>query len=95
MILLKIDAADFAILEFESDAPGSVDVNRIPRGIKPVQGMKIEPGNVHFLGPDDNVETIELCENTFVHFRVDLRTFALGPKFRKSFTFERPDHAVT
>jgi hypothetical protein len=95
MILLEVDAAGFAILEFEGDAPGSVDVNRITLGIEPLQWMKVEAWNVHFLSPDSDVETIEPCEDTFMHLRVDLRTFALGPKLRKGFVFEGPDHAPT
>jgi hypothetical protein len=94
MILFEIDAAGFAILEFESDAPGSVDVNRIPRGIEPVQGMKVEAGNVHFIRPDRDVEAIKPREDTLMHLRVDLRTFALEPKFRKGLAFEGPDHAL-
>src|ERR1700712_3187860 len=95
MILLEIDAAGFAVLEFESDAPGSVDVNRIALGIEPVQRMKVEAGNVHFLGPYSNVEPIEPCEDTLMHLRVDLRTFALGPKVREGLAFKGPDHALT
>src|SRR5882757_3745662 len=92
MILLEIDAAGFAILEFEGDAPGSVDVNRIAFGIEAMQGMKVEPGNVHFLRPDRDVEAIEPCENALMHLRVDLRTFAPGPKLGKGLAFEGPDH---
>ena len=93
MVLLEIDATGFAIFEFEGDAPRSVDVNRITPGIESLQGVKVEARNVHFLGPHRDVETIEPCENTFMHLRIDLRTLTLGPKFRKSFAFEGSDHA--
>jgi hypothetical protein len=55
MVLLEIDTARFAIFEFESDAPWAINVDGIARRIEPVQGMKVEAGNVHFLGPDGNV----------------------------------------
>jgi hypothetical protein len=92
MVLLEIDAAGLAILEFEGDAPWSVDMDRIALRIETVQGMKVEAGNVHFLGSDGDVETIEPCENALMHLRIDLRTLALGPKFRKGFAFEGSDH---
>jgi hypothetical protein len=89
VILLEINATSFAILEFEGDAPGSIDVNRIPLRIEPMQGMKIEAGNIHFLGADGDVETIEPCENAPMHLRIDLRAPALGPKLRKGLASER------
>jgi hypothetical protein len=54
--------------------------------------MKIESRNIHFLGADGDVETIEPCENAFMHLRIDLRTLALGPKLRKGLALEGSDH---
>jgi hypothetical protein len=54
--------------------------------------MKVEARNVHFLGTDRDIETIESRENPLVHFRIDLRALALGPEFRKSLAFEGSDH---
>ena len=70
MILLEIDAEGFAVLEFEGDAPWSIDV--IALRIESLQGMKVEAGNVHFLRSDGDVEAIEPCENSFMHLRIDL-----------------------
>src|SRR6267378_2414066 len=92
VVLLEIDATGFAIFELEGDAPRSIDVDRIALRIKPLQRMKIEARNVHFLGSDGDIETIEPCENSFMHIRTDLRTLALGPEFRKSRAFEGSDH---
>jgi hypothetical protein len=50
--------------------------------------MKVEAWDVHFLSSDSNVGTIEPRENAFVHFRIDLRTLALGPKLGQGFAFE-------
>ncbi len=79
MVLFEIDAAGFAIFELERDAPRSIDVDRIALRIESLQGMKVEARNVHFLGSDGDVETIEPRENSFMHLRIDLRTLAFGP----------------
>jgi hypothetical protein len=92
MVLLEIDTAGLAIFEFEGDAPRSIDVDRIALRIEPLQGMKVEAWNIHFLGADRDIETIESRESPLVHFRIDLRTLALGPEFRKSLAFEGSDH---
>ena len=83
MVLLEIDAAGLAIFEFEGNAPRSIDVDRIAFRIESLQRMKVEAPDVHFLSSDDNVEAVEPCKNAFVHFRIDLRSPALRPQFRK------------
>ena len=92
MVLLEIDAAGLAIFELEGNAPRSIDVDRIALRIKSLQRMKVETGNVHFLGSDSDVETVKPCENSFMHLCIDLRTLALGPKLRKGLAFEGSDH---
>src|ERR1700680_5276727 len=92
MILLEIDATGLAIFEFEGNAPWSINVDRIAPRIKSLQGMKVEARNVHFLGSDGDVETIEPRENAFVHLRVNLRTLASGPELRKRLALESSDH---
>jgi hypothetical protein len=59
-----------------------------------LQQVKVEARNVHFLGPDRDIETIQPCENSFPHLRIDLRTLAPGPKFRKGLAFESSDHTA-
>src|SRR5205085_6792329 len=95
VILLEIDATSLAIFEFECDAPRAIDVHRIALRIEPMQGMKIETREVHFLWPDGNIETVQPCENAFVHLRVDFRTPALRPQLRKSLAFEGSDHETS
>ena len=90
MVLLEVDAACLAIFEFKCNAPRTVDVDRIALRIEPVQGMKVEARDVHFLSSDSKVETIG--ENAFMHFRINLRTPAPGPQFRKGLAFEASDH---
>src|ERR1700736_1814400 len=92
MILLQIDTAGFAIFEFEGDAPRAIDVDRITFRTEPLQGMKVEARDVHFLGSDGDVETVEPRENALMHFRIDLRTPALRPQLRKGFALEGSDH---
>ena len=92
MVLLEIDTTGIAIFEFESDAPRSIDVDRVALRIEPLQRMKIEARNIHFLGSDGDIESIEPREDTLVHLRIDLRTLALGPKLGKGLAFEGSDH---
>src|SRR5260370_40623158 len=93
MILFEIDAAGVAIFEFERDAPRSIDVDRITFRIEPLQGMKVETRDVHFLSPDGNLETVEPRKNALVHFRIDFRTSAARPQLRQGLSFEGSDHA--
>ena len=95
MVLLEIDATSFAILEFEGNAPRSIDVDRIPLRVESLQGMKVEARDVHFLGPDGDIQTIEPGENALMHLCIDLRTLALGPKLRQCLAFECSDHTPT
>jgi hypothetical protein len=92
MVLFEADPASLAAFKFKGDAPRPVDMDRITLGVEPLQGMKIEARNIHFLGSDSDLETIEPCENTFMHFRIDLRTAPLRPQFRKGLAFEGSDH---
>jgi hypothetical protein len=93
MVLLEIDTTGLAILEFKGNAPWSVHVDRIAPWVEPVQRMKIEAWDVHFLSSNGDIETVEARKNALVHLRVDLRTLARGP-LRKGFAFEGADHIV-
>ena len=95
MVLLEIDTTGIAIFEFESDAPRSIDVDRVALRIEPLQRMKIEARNIHFLGSDGDIGSIEPREDTLVHLRIDLRTLALGPELRKRLALESSDHSRT
>jgi hypothetical protein len=95
MVLFEIDAAGFAIFEFEGNAPWSIDMDGIALRIESLQGMKVEAWNVHFLGSDRDIETIQSCEDTFMHLRIDLRTLAPIPQLRKRLAFEGSDHGPT
>ena len=79
VVLLEIDSAGVAIFEFERDAPRSIDVDRIAFWAKAVQSVKVEAGDIHFLGAEGDVETVQPRENALLHFRINLRTPALGP----------------
>jgi hypothetical protein len=92
VILLEIDSPGVAIFEFESDAPRSIHVDRIAFRVKAVQSVKVEAGYIHFLGADGDVETVQPCENTLLHFRINLRTPALGPQLRKGLALEGSYH---
>jgi hypothetical protein len=55
MVLLEIDATGLAVLKFERDTPRAIDVNRITFRIEPLQGMKVEARDVHFLSSHGNI----------------------------------------
>src|SRR5712692_6673230 len=92
VVLFEIDATGLAVFELERDAPRSIDVDGIAPRIEPLQRMKIEARNVHFLSPNGDVEPVEPCENSFVHLRIDLRALAFGREIRKGLVFESSDH---
>jgi hypothetical protein len=62
MVLLEIDATGLAVFEFERDAPRSIDVDRIAFRIEPLQGMKVEARDVHFLSSDGDVKRSSLAK---------------------------------
>jgi hypothetical protein len=92
VILLEIDSAGLAIFEFERDAPRSINVDRIALRVKAVQSVKIEARDIHFLGADGDIKTVQPRENTFLHFRINLRTPALAPQLRKGLALEGSYH---
>jgi len=92
MVLFEIDAPRLTVFELERDTPGSIDVDRIVFRIESMQGVKVETWDVHFLGPDGYIETVKPRKNAFTHFRIDFRTPALRPQFRKGFALEGSDH---
>jgi hypothetical protein len=57
-----------------------------------MQSVKVEAGDVHFLGAKSDVETVQPREYALVHFRGNLRTPALGPQLRQGLVLEGSDH---
>src|SRR4029077_1513931 len=92
VILLEIDAEGVSVLEFESDAPRSIHVDRIARWPEASQRMKVEPGNVHFRRADRRVEAVKPRENTLLHPGVDFPCPASLPQLGESLALESPDH---
>jgi hypothetical protein len=56
------------------------------------QRVKVEAGNVHFLGPDGNIKTIQANNNSGVKPGIDLAGFPAGPQIRQRLALERLDH---
>jgi hypothetical protein len=94
VILLEIDSAGVAIFELERDAPRSIDVDRVAFRVKAVQSVKVEAGDIHFLGAEGDVETVQPRENALLHFRINLRTLPLGPQLRKGLALESSYHVA-
>jgi hypothetical protein len=72
MVLLEIDAQSIAILEFECDAPWSIDVNRIARRLA-TKDMKIETGDVHVCGATCAIKGVQAAPATLVQCAMDAR----------------------
>ena len=56
--------------------------------------MKIEPWDIHFFGPNDNVQTVEAAQDPRMYLCVDLASAAALPKLGKSLAFEASDHMI-
>jgi hypothetical protein len=92
VILLEIDAPYVAVCEFKSDAPRSVDMDRVPGRLKASQRMKIKAGNVHFLGPNDHIQAVEAAQDARMHLSVDLPGPPALPKLREALASEALYH---
>ena len=72
MVLFEIDPESDTRVEFKSDAPGAVDVNRVAGGNESFQRVKVKPGKVHLFRCSRGIEAIKPDQDTFVHLDVDL-----------------------
>ncbi|WP_203434342.1 hypothetical protein [Nitrosococcus halophilus] len=59
MILFKINSIGIAILEFKSDAPGTIHMHTVARGPLTLELVKIKAWQIHLFGPLDGIETIK------------------------------------
>jgi hypothetical protein len=64
MVLLKIDTRGVLSVPLKGDAPWSIDVHSVAHGLA-AQPMKIEAGNIHFLGPKTLIETRKTQPDSF------------------------------
>ena len=79
MILLEIDAESISGIEFEGDAPRSIDMDRIAPRDKTFQNMKIEPWKVHLFRGGRDLQAIEAHQDALVDLGVDFRRAAFSP----------------
>ena len=92
MVLLKVDPKSVARVEFKSDAPRAVDVNRIARGNESFQRVKVKPGKIHLFRCGRDIKAIKPDEDTSVHLDVDLCGATFRPQVGERFASERLDH---
>ena len=59
MILLEIDSQSISGIEFEGDAPRTIDVDRVAGWNKTSQGMEIKPRQIHLLRRGSDIQAIE------------------------------------
>lgn len=94
MVLLEIDADSVSRVEFEGDAPRSVDMNRVAGWNEAFQCVKIQPREVHLLRRRRGVQPVEADQDAFVHLDVDLGRAAFRPQVGEGLASERPDHGA-
>jgi hypothetical protein len=94
MILFEIDTESVSGVEFECDAPRAIDVNRVTRGNKSLQSVKIEPGKVHLFRRGRGIQAIKSDQDAFVHLDIDLSGATFRPQVGKRLASERLDHVA-
>jgi len=94
MVLFKIDTESVTRVEFKSDAPRAVDVNRIAGRHESFQRVKVKPGKVHLFRRGRGIKAVKPDQDTFVHLDVDLCSTAFRPQVSKRFASERLDHRI-
>jgi hypothetical protein len=72
MILLEIEAQSVAVLEFECDAPWSIDMNSIADRLA-AKPMKIKPRDIHIIRTAGAIESVEPALATLVQCALDAR----------------------
>jgi len=72
MMLLQVDTYRVAIFELESDAPRTIDVDRVSGRTMAMQDMKVEAWKVHVLRSPGPIESVETPEDSSMHPGVNL-----------------------
>ncbi len=94
MVLFKINPECVARIEFESDAPRAIDMNRVAGWNESLQRMKIKAWQVHLFRRGCGIKAIKPDQNPFVHLDIDLGGATLRPQLGKSFASKRLDHRL-
>src|SRR5690348_4403484 len=94
MVLLEVDADGISSVELKGDTPWPIDVDRIARWAEAVQGVEVEPRQVHFLGALRHIQSIQAHEDALLHLGVDLAGFSRLEQVRQRLALERPDHML-
>jgi hypothetical protein len=95
VVLLKIDPYSVVAIEFEGDAPWTVDVHGEASRSEAPKGVKVKTRQVQLLGSGRHIKTIKPDKNALVNFWVNLRRPAGRPEVGKGLALERLDHAET
>jgi hypothetical protein len=94
MVLFEINPESIARVEFESNAPRTIDMNRVAGWNESFQRMKVKPWKVHLFRRGCDIKAIKPDQDTFVHLDVDLRSAAFRPQVGKGFASKRLDHGL-
>jgi hypothetical protein len=94
MVLFKINPESVARVEFEGNAPRTIDMDRVAGWNESFEGMKVKPRKIHLFRRGCGIKAIKPDENPLVQFDIDLRGATLRPQVGKSFASKRPDHGI-
>ncbi len=92
MILLEIDVSGIFAVEFECNAPRSVDMDRVSRRVEAFQRVEVKTGKVQVFWSLRSVKTVQSHKNALLHFGVNLSGFSGLKEARQRFVLERLDH---
>jgi hypothetical protein len=94
MILLEVDPASVAGVEFKGDAPRAIDVHHVSSRDKSLESVKVETRKVHLFRCGRGIEAIQSDQDAFVHLDIDLSGATVRPEVGERFASERPDHGA-
>lgn len=94
MVLLQVDSPRFPILELESDAPRSVDMNRIARRPMTSQPVEVKARQIQVRSLCRRIESVEHQQCPRLEIRPDPATSALFEELAQALVLPGPDHLL-
>ena len=91
MILFEIDAQSLAVLPFEGDAPGAVDMDAEAPG-RSAKTVKIEPRHAQVAQRFGLVQNFQPAQATRMEVLPDMTAAAPSKQLGKTLVPEAPDH---
>jgi hypothetical protein len=94
VVLFEIDVEGVTSLEFESDAPGSVHMDRVASRVEARQRVKVVSRHVYLGGLDRFIDSIKTNAYALAHSLIDFGGLPCLKKIGQRLALERLDHAA-